>query len=122
MKNLECLQRAVDYIEENLCHPMSISVIADYAYLSERTLTELFSSITGMTVMEYVRQRRLTLAADAMFNSKEKIIDIAYQYGYESQESFSRAFRRFHGVSPQQLRSRGENPNVFIIQMRWTKL
>ncbi len=110
MKNLECLQRAIDYIEENLYHTMSISEIADYAYISERTLTELFTSIVGFPVIEYVRKRRLTLAAYDILNSKEKIIDISYKYNYESQESFSRAFRRFHGLSPQQLRSRKEKP------------
>lgn len=111
MKNLECLQRAIDYIEENLYHTMSVSEIAEYAYISERTFTGLFTSIAGFPVMEYIRKRRLTLAAYDILNTKEKIIDISYKYSYESQESFSRAFRRFHGISPQQLRSKKERPN-----------
>lgn len=110
LKNIECLQRAVDYMEENMCHTMSITEIANYAYISERNLTELFTSITGLSVTEYVRQRRLTEAAYEILHTKDKILDISYKYGYESQESFSRAFRRFHGLSPQQLRSKKEKP------------
>lgn len=112
MKKIECLQRAVDYMEENICHTMTVAQIAEYAYLSERTLAELFSSFAGMTVMEYVRQRRLTMAAQDVLAIKEKMIDLSYRYCYESQDSFSRAFRRFHGCSPQQLRSSGRQPKV----------
>lgn len=111
MTNLECLQRAVDYIEENLYHPMSISDIAEYAYLSERNLTELFTTIVGYPLIEYIRKRRLTLAAYEILNSEDKILDISYKYSYESQESFSRAFRRFHGLSPQQIRTSKEKPS-----------
>lgn len=110
MNNLECLQQAVDYIEKNICRKMSVSDIASYAYISERSLTELFTSISCITVVEYIRQRRLTLAAYDIMNTKEKIIDLSYKYCYESQESFSRAFHRFHGISPQQLRCKRGNP------------
>ncbi len=103
MKNLECLQRAVDYMEEHLNRSMNMTEIAEASYLSERTLAELFSSMTGMSVMDYVRKRRLSLAAEDILHTEEKILDISYRYGYESQEGFSRAFRRFHGISPQQL-------------------
>ncbi len=107
MKNLECLQRAVDYMEEHLNRSMNMTEIAEASYLSERTLAELFSSMTGMSVMDYVRKRRLSLAAEDILHTEEKILDISYKYGYESQEGFSRAFRRFHGISPQQLRKKG---------------
>lgn len=110
MTNLECLQRASDYIEEHLCNTMSISEIADYAYISERTLSELFTSIVGFPLNEYIRNRRLTLAANDILRSKDRIIDISYKYCYESQESFSRAFKRFHGLSPLKLRSTKEKP------------
>ena len=86
MKNIECLQRAVDYIEENMCSTMSITEIANYAYISERNLTELFTSIAGLSVTEYIRQRRLTEAAREILLTKDKILDISYKYGYESQE------------------------------------
>lgn len=107
MKNLECLQRAVDYMEEHLDRPMNMTEIAEVSYLSERTLAELFCSMTGMPVMDYVRKRRLSLAAEDILHTEEKILHISYKYGYESQEGFSRAFRRFHGISPQQLRKTG---------------
>ena len=107
MKNLECLQRAVDYMEEHLDRPMKMTKIAEVSYLSERTLAELFCSMTGMPVMDYIRKRRLSLAAEDILHTEEKILDISYKYGYESQEGFSRAFRRFHGISPQQLRKMG---------------
>ena len=107
MKNLECLQRAVDYMEEHLDRPMNMTEIAEVSYLSERTLAELFCSMTGMPVMDYVRKRRLSLAAEDILHTEEKILHISYKYGYESQEGFSRAFRRFHGIYPQQLRKTG---------------
>lgn len=110
MKDLECLQRAVDYIEENICNPINVAEVANYAYISERILTELFKSIAGYSVIEYIRKRRLTLAAHDILNTNDKIITIAIKYCYESQESFSRAFRRFHGISPQQFRSQKPIP------------
>ena len=57
--------------------------------------------------MDYVRKRRLSLAAEDILHTEEKILHISYKYGYESQEGFSRAFRRFHGIYPQQLRKTG---------------
>ncbi|WP_167957027.1 helix-turn-helix domain-containing protein [Anaerosporobacter faecicola] len=110
MKDLECLQRAVEYIEENLTNKILVSEVAEYAYISERVLTELFRSIAGYPVIEYIRKRRLTRASYDLKNTEDKIIDIALKYCYESPESFSRAFRRFFGISPQQLRLQGIEP------------
>ena len=72
MKNLECLQRAVDYMEEHLDRPMNMTEIAEVSYLSERTLAELFCSMSGMPVMDYIRKRRLSLAAEDILHTEEK--------------------------------------------------
>lgn len=111
MKSIECLQAAVEYIEDNIYEKVNISEIANQAYMSEHTFTELFASITGFSVAEYMRHRRLTLAVEEILHSNDKIIDIAYRHGYESPESFSRAFKRFHGLSPVQIRKQKGSTN-----------
>lgn len=105
MDMVEGIQRAVDFIEDNLCENLDIKEIAGQAYLSGYHFQRLFSVICGVSVGEYIRSRRLTLAGIEIERSGAKIIDIAFKYGYESPESFSRAFARFHSISPMAARS-----------------
>lgn len=101
MDNLaQGIQSAIDFIEQNICEDITISQIASKACISEFYFQKIFGVLCSQTVGEYIRNRRLTLAAEEILSTDEKIIDIALKYGYESHDSFTRAFTRFHGVSP----------------------
>lgn len=91
---------ALAYIEENLDGELTVGEIAARAYISEFHFQRVFSAICGLTVGKYVRNRRLTLAARELAGGGVKVTDVAMKYGYGSMEGFSRAFARFHGVSP----------------------
>ena len=109
MNTVNCIQRAIDFIEDNLCEALSTEAIASQAYMSSFHFQRLFSVVCGVSIGEYIRNRRLALAGIEIGHSNTKIKDIAFKYGYESPESFSRAFTRFHGISPVTARSQGEN-------------
>ena len=99
------IQLALLYIENNLTGDLSSKEIAKKAGMSEFHFQRVFSILCGFTLGEYIRYRRLSLAASELIGSEEKIIDIAFKYGYDTPESFSRAFTRFHGISPSQARN-----------------
>lgn len=101
---VESLQTAVDYVEEHLLDDLSTASIARQANFSVFHFQRTFAILTGISVGEYVRRRRLTLAAHELTRTNSKIIDIAYKYGYDTPEAFSKAFRRQHGVSPSEAR------------------
>lgn len=107
------LQNAIEYIEENLCEELEISKIAARAYLSPFYFQRVFNATCGLTVGEYVRNRRLSLAAEELLQCDIKVIDVALKYGYDSPDSFSRAFRRFHGISPSSAKERGAHLKSF---------
>ena len=120
MKGSECmndltqgLQNAIDYIEENLCEELEISKIAAKAYLSPFYFQRVFNATCGFTVGEYIRNRRLSIAAEELSRSDVKVIDVALKYGYDSPDSFSRAFTKFHGISPSSAKERGAKIKSF---------
>lgn len=94
------IQRAIDYIESHLTDEIDFEEAAREAYSSSFHFQRVFSILCGFTLGEYVRMRRLSMAASDIVNTDEKIIEIAMKYGYDSPESFTRAFTRFHGVTP----------------------
>lgn len=100
MAALIMLRNAIDYIEEHLHTELDIVAIARSAMSSRYHFQRMFHALTSFTVTEYIRNRRLTLAAEELAGSDSKIIDVAFKYGYESPEAFSKAFQRLHGVSP----------------------
>jgi AraC family transcriptional regulator len=100
------VQRAIDYIEANLTETLRTEDIAARAMMSASHFQRIFSILCDLTLGEYIRYRRLTLAGLELQESKGKVIDAALKYGYESPESFSRAFTQFHGVTPAAARSR----------------
>ncbi|BFH59477.1 AraC family transcriptional regulator [Paenibacillus azoreducens] len=100
MEALKLLRQAIDYVEEHLNSPIEIEDIAKAAMSSRYHFQRMFHSLTGFTVTEYVRNRRLTLAAEDLAATDFKIIDIALKYAYESPEAFTKAFQRLHGVTP----------------------
>lgn len=101
------MNNALDYIEENLIGEIDKQHIARLACCSEFHFYRLFSFISGISLGEYIRHRRLTKAAFEIQNSNIKIIDVALKYGYESPEAFTRAFQKLHGVTPTLARNEG---------------
>ncbi|MBQ7014279.1 MAG: AraC family transcriptional regulator [Oscillospiraceae bacterium] len=108
MQNLsEGIQNALQYIEDNLTEDLEIGDIAAKAYVSPFYFQKIFSVLCGFTVGEYIRSRRLALAAEELSTSDSKVIDVAMKYGYDSPDSFSRAFVRFHGILPSAAKEKG---------------
>lgn len=102
---VESLQRAIDYMEEHLLDDLSMEAIANQAHVSEFYFQRTFTILTDISVGEYLRRRRLTLAAQELSNTGCRIIDIALKYGYDTPEAFSKAFRKQHGLTPSQARN-----------------
>ena len=102
MDMLQHLNAAMTYIEENLCAEFDLNEVARMACLSENSFARFFSYMTGMSLKEYVRRRRLSRAAEGLQRGEGKVIDVAMEYGYGSVDAFSRAFFRQHGITPSQ--------------------
>lgn len=103
MNWIQCLSKAVQFIEEHLTDEINIDEISSESYASSSHFQLIFHLVMGMTIGEYIRNRRLSLAAQDLLNPNNKIIDVAMRYQYDTQESFSKAFTRFHGVPPSKL-------------------
>ncbi|MGV3487463.1 MAG: AraC family transcriptional regulator [Tuberibacillus sp.] len=117
---LESLQKSIDYMEKHLLEDLSIEKIAEAAHASPFHFQRTFSILTDMTVGEYVRRRRLTLAAQEIIHTDSKVINLAYKYGYDTPEAFTKAFRRQHGVTPSDLRKglgKLQSYNRLVIQV-----
>ncbi|MFD1176382.1 GyrI-like domain-containing protein [Paenibacillus puldeungensis] len=107
MDFLERLNHAVDYMENHLDGSLDYEEAARIACCSLYNFQRMFSYIMDIPLSEYVRRRRLTLAALELQHSDIKIVDLAMKYGYESHDSFTRAFQKMHGVTPSRARDRG---------------
>lgn len=106
------MEKVLDYIEEHLIETIDFDEIAKLACCSNYNFQRVFSFCMEIPLAEYIRNRRMSVAANELRNSDLSILDIAVKYGYESYEAFSRAFMRFHGVSPKQARSSQVKLNV----------
>ena len=113
MEWLERLNEAVKYIENNLRDEISYDKAAQIACCSTFHFQRMFSYIADVPISEYIRRRKMTLAAFDLQSSSEKIIDIALRYGYESPTSFNRAFKKVHGISPSAAREKGISLKAF---------
>ncbi|SHN58139.1 transcriptional regulator, AraC family [Paenibacillus sp. ov031] len=120
MNWIESLQLAIAYMEEHLLENMTMEQIAAQAHISPFHFQRTFALLTDVTVAEYIRRRRLTLAANELIQSDHKIIDLALKYGYDTPESFSKAFRRQHGIAPSEARKKStsiKSYNRLVIQL-----
>ena len=105
---------AIAHIEANLGETLNLPEVAEQAGYSVFHFGRIFQGITGETVMEYVRKRRLTEAGKALLHSNQRILDIALDWQYDSQEAFTRAFKRAYGVPPGTFRRRKKlHPTTF---------
>ena len=107
MDCIQSIQKAIDYMEANMLENISYEDAARHLHMSNYHFHRLFSMLTGMTANEYIRSRRLSMAGQELIMSDAKIIDIALKYGYDSPDSFTKAFARFHGLTPAALRKSG---------------
>jgi AraC family transcriptional regulator len=107
MEWLDAMRNAIRYIEDHLDSDFDMDEEARAARSSKYHFQRMFHMLTGVTVAEYVRRRRMTLAAQELALSKVKIIDIALKYGYESPEAFTKVFVKLHGFTPSAAREAG---------------
>lgn len=101
---VESLQKAINYMEDHLNEPVTVEDIAAQANVSPFHFQRTFMILTDTTVGEYLRRRRLTLAAQELTTTDTKVIDLAFKYGYDSPEAFTKAFRKQHGITPTEAR------------------
>ncbi len=98
------INEAIEYMEVNLTEDITLADISEAVNLSAFHFQRAFTLLTGMTPAEYLRKRRLSQAGSELARGNEKVLDISLKYGYDSPESFTKAFTRFHGSSPAQVK------------------
>lgn len=107
------IEKAIDYIEANLEHDISLSSVSTHAFSSLSHFHRIFLAITGFTVKEYIRKRRLSTAAIELLLTKKKIIDIALKAQFDTPETFNKAFKKMYGLSPSLFRK--EKPEFTLV-------
>ena len=99
-ENYKNLNNMIKYIENNLVNEIEIKKLAEIVGISSNSLQRIFTFITGITITEYIKKRRLSKAFEEIKNTNSKIIDIAIKYQYNSTIAFDRAFKRNFGITP----------------------
>lgn len=107
------IQRTLDFIEENITEELDMEELGRRSYSSPYHFQRVFSILTGYTLGEYIRLRRLTLAGSELAGGKIKVIEAAMKYGYDSPDSFTKAFTKFHGLTPSAAREPGAKLKSF---------
>lgn len=113
MEWLKNLSKAIAYIEHNLDKEISIQEAARIACCSPSYFQRIFSYVAGVSLSEYIRQRRMSQAAFELQTTNKKILDIALKYGYSSPTAFNRAFQKIHGISPVFAKNQGSVLNAY---------
>lgn len=113
MDSLKGMNDAMAYIESRLTGTVDLAEAARRAYCSLYHFQRMFSFLAGIPVSEYIRRRRLTLAAEELSDGTLRIIDVAVKYGYGSADAFARAFHTWHGVLPSEIRRQDARVNAF---------
>ena len=99
------MQSALDYIEAHITEKINCEHLAKAAYSSSYHFQRVFALTCGISLGEYIRRRKLTLAGNDLIGKRMKVTEVAFKYGYDTLESFSRAFVRFHGILPSRVKS-----------------
>lgn len=107
------MNEAMNYIEENLTEKITYEELAKISYCSVHHFQRMFAFITDVSLSEYIRRRRLTLAAIELQKGRVKVLDLALKYGYESPEAFTRAFHHMHGTTPTAARNLGTKLKLY---------
>ena len=111
--DIDRIQNAIDYIEANLDRQIDFSVLYKITLISKTQFEKVFALLTGYSLGEYIRMRRLTEAGIELKSTNCRVLDMALKYGYESPESFTRAFQKFHGLSPSTVRLKNASLQQF---------
>lgn len=107
------IQNAINYIEDHITEHIDYEELGRVSFSSPFHFQRVFSILCGYTVGEYIRSRRLSLAGMELSAGREKVIDVAAKYCYDSPDAFARAFQKFHGLNPSQARGNGAKLKVF---------
>lgn len=110
---MERLNQTITYIEEHLAEEISYDKLAQIACCSTYHFQRMFTYMAGISLSEYIRRRRMSLAAKDLHSGEEKVIDIGLKYGYSSPTAFNRAFHAIHGVAPSTIKKEGTMMKVY---------
>lgn len=110
---IERLNKSIHYIEDHLTDEIDIGQLARIACCSTYHYQRMFTYMAGITLSEYIRRRKMSLAAVDLQSGKERVIDIAEKYGYQSPTAFNRAFQSFHGIAPSSVKNEGTSVRSF---------
>ncbi|MFA7076623.1 MAG: AraC family transcriptional regulator [Candidatus Izemoplasmatales bacterium] len=113
MEWVTTIKEAIHYMEENLLTIKGPEEVADHVHISQMYLQRGFQIMTGFTIGEYMRNRKLCLSALELVNTEEKVTYIAFKYGYDTPESFTKAFTRFHNATPTDIRKNKSSIKIF---------
>ncbi|MCF6288513.1 MAG: AraC family transcriptional regulator [Proteobacteria bacterium] len=120
MDYLTHIQKGIEYIEDNLDFGISLKKVASVACMSQWHFQRIFKALTNETLKTYIRSRRLANSMHKLITSKEKIIDIAITTGYESQASFTRAFKQSFAITPSAYRKLGDK-SLFMHKIQFDR-
>jgi len=113
MNWIDDTQKALNFIENNLLEDIGVDDVSKHINSSTDYFQRTFNIVTGLSISEYIRNRRLTLAGDELKNTQAKVIDVSIKYNYNSPDSFTKAFMRFHGITPASARVSNDNLKHF---------
>ena len=110
---IQSITKAIRYMENNLTNNISIEDVAQQVFMSGSNFQRIFHLVTGITIGDYIRNRRLSLSGRELLLADSKVIDVAMRYQYDTPESFSKAFTRFHGISPSSAKKHSDKLKYF---------
>ncbi len=113
MEWVEKLNQSMNYIEEHLAGEIDYEQLGRIACCSTYHYQRMFTYMAGITLAEYIRRRKMSLAAVDLQGGDERVIDIAEKYGYRSPTAFNRAFQSFHGIAPSSVKDEGVSVKSF---------
>jgi len=109
----QSITKAICYMESNLTNEISVEDVSNQVFMSNAHFQRIFNFVTGITIGDYIRNRRLSLAGRDLLLTNNRVIDIAMRYQYDTSESFSKAFTRFHGIPPSLAKKHGDKVKCF---------
>ncbi len=107
------LNKVIEYVENHLQDQIDYKELSKMLGVNEYTFQRIFSLLSNVTVTEYIRNRRLSEAGQELYLKDEKVIDIAIKYGYNNPTAFSRAFEKFHGIKPSEVKNNPEKLQLY---------
>ena len=110
---IKSITNAIEFIENNITNNICVDDVSNEVFTSPTHFQRVFSVVTGISIGEYIRNRRLSLSGQELALTDSKVIDMAFKYGYDTSESFSKAFSRFHGFPPSEAKINKANLKYF---------